>query len=167
MICNCDFFPASTPTPCLGLTQIAALKGPFFFGELEAMPAHPVLDALAREKTVSARDLDFLAEHGRSYRGVSLPAHIRRRPIGTCLDTADELEDAGHGRFVRGFALLPDDYRAQMHAWNSRDGRTAIDAVWPSPHRCHYWGLDRRHEVRLSGMVKRPLISIPSFAFRL
>ncbi|WP_288584668.1 hypothetical protein, partial [uncultured Methylobacterium sp.] len=81
------------------------------------MPHHPVLDALRAFGRISDDDLEFLREHGRAYHGLTLPAGVRRRPPGSCFETADELEDLGRGRRIRGFALRPGSTKPLAHAW--------------------------------------------------
>ena len=75
-------------------------------------------------------DIAYLQEHGRAYRGVVLPSGIKRRPEGTCFETASDLEDLGEGRPVRGFALRPRSSKPLAHAWITANGRDAVDAVW-------------------------------------
>lgn len=124
---------------------------------------HPVLAALEREGKLSDDDLQFLLDNGRSYRGVRLPSGIARRRPGACFDVADEIEAEGGGRYIRGFALRPGGRLALAHAWNSRDGSTAIDASWTREPDCSYWGLPRKHERRAARMMPVPFFHIPIF----
>ncbi len=129
------------------------------------MPQHPVLDALRASGRVSDDDIAFLLDHGRPYHGVRLPSGIRQRPPGTCFETAHELERLGEGRRVRGFALRPGSNKPLAHAWISRNGRDAIDAVWTREPDCSYFGIPGHgHEARLRKMsrsfVNRPLFGL-------
>ncbi|MGN8095420.1 hypothetical protein [Methylobacterium sp. 22177] len=118
------------------------------------MIGHPVLTALADLDVLTPADLEFIRQHGRSYRGILLPDEIEPWPRHRCLDAADALEDEGWGRYVRGFALRPGSRAPLMHAWTSRDRATAIDAVWSDQPSCRYWGLDREHEAELERLTE-------------
>lgn len=127
------------------------------------MTRHPVLDALRASGKISSDDIEYLQEHGRAYRGVALPAGIKRRPVGSCFETASDLEDLGEGRRVRGFALRPGSSKPLAHAWITTNGRDAVDAVWTWTQDCEYWGIPGHgHEARLRKM-SRPFVNHPLF----
>ncbi|MDN3593098.1 hypothetical protein [Methylobacterium adhaesivum] len=118
---------------------------------------HVVLEALKKSGKINTEDLQFLHEHGQPYVGARLPAGVKQRKGGQCLDVADQLEEDGHGKYVRGFALTPAN-RLMGHAWNSRDGRLVIDASWAGPQDCFYFGIPgRRYEAFLS-RISRPFM---------
>lgn len=119
---------------------------------------HVVLEALKASGKLSEADFDFLRERGRPYVGARLPAGLTRQKGGQCLDVADQLEEDGYGKYVRGFGLTPLG-RIMGHAWNSRDGRLVIDASWTGPQECSYFGIPgRQYEARLSRM-SRPFMA--------
>lgn len=117
---------------------------------------HPVIVALRDVQGIERADLAAFRRLARSYEGRRLPAHIERRPLGTCYVTADELEAEGHGRRVRGFAIEPLTSTPTPHAWNSLNGRDARDAVWATfSDTSSYAGIEsREHEDMLDRMTE-------------
>lgn len=159
--CKCAIFYADPSGPSGKLLRFATCKkAPF---SKQTMTHHPVLDALRASGKVSDEDLAYLIDHGRPYFGIRLPTGIKRRPPGSCFATADDLEDLGEGRRVRGFALRPGSSKALAHAWISPNGRDAIDAVWTRTPHCEFWGIPGHgHEARLKRM-SRPFVNSSTF----
>ncbi|WP_331327286.1 hypothetical protein [Methylobacterium fujisawaense] len=107
---------------------------------------HPVMVSLSDVRGIERADLAAFRRLARVYEGRRLPTHVETRPEGSCFASADELEQAGYGRRVRGFAVSPMSPLPVAHAWLTIGGWDAIDAVWANfgrtfPADCHYLGI--------------------------
>lgn len=116
---------------------------------------HPVIQALRETTRIRPADVDFLIANGQSYRGVSLPSGVKRRPLGECIPAADDFERRGLGRFVSGFALRAGERQVLRHAWVSPDDISALDPTLSAPGSVAYWGLAAHHHDRVSDITAR------------
>jgi hypothetical protein len=117
---------------------------------------HPVIRALRETTKLRPADVDFIVQHGHSYRGATLPAGVKRWPLGECIVGAADFEERGFGRFVRGFTLRPGERKPIPHAWASPDDVRAYDPTLPDSRSNLYWGLPaQRHHDRLTDMSAR------------
>ncbi|XYD07080.1 hypothetical protein R1A27_18160 [Methylobacterium sp. NMS12] len=116
---------------------------------------HPVILALREHTRIRPADLDFLIEHGRSYRGTSLPPGVRRWPLGECQIGAQVMADLGLGELVVGFVLRPGERRPFDHHWCSPDGSRAYDPTLQDPRENEYVGLHHHHRDRISSIAAR------------
>lgn len=113
---------------------------------------HPVIRILRRTNRVSPKNIDFLIENGKPYKGRYLTEAAKKWPLGQCMSAANHMESRGFGRYIYGLALMDGSRLPMLHAWNSPNGIHAIDATW-NPLICEYWGLARRFEQRVANMV--------------
>ncbi|MGE8130014.1 hypothetical protein ACQKQD_23825 [Methylobacterium sp. NPDC080182] len=111
---------------------------------------HTVIIALRENTKIRPADLDFIIENGQNYRGVSLPAGVRRWPMGDCVLGAQDFEDRGLGRFTSGYVLRSGTRRPIPHSWASRDGTYALDPTLADAVEHAYWGLAGKHHDRLN-----------------
>lgn len=117
--------------------------------------SHPVIQAIIDQGRLNDDDLEYLIKHGRKFVGRPLPKGIEKRRINTCHEAAEELEKAGVGEYVRGYALRPDGKILAEHSWVTRDRWTVIDPTWNMQIYCDYWGLiGWKHEARLRKMSR-------------
>ena len=116
---------------------------------------HPVIIALRENTKIRPADLDFIIENGQNYRGVSLPAGVRRWPLGDCVPGAQDFEDRGLGRFTTGFVLRRGTIKPIPHSWASPDDVRAYDPTLTAPQENAYWGLHAKHHSRLNAIAAR------------
>lgn len=116
---------------------------------------HPVIIALLENNNIRPADLDFIIENGQNYRGISLPAGVRRWPMGDCVLGAQDFEDRGLGRFTTGFVLRSSTLKPIPHSWASRDGTYALDPTLADAAGHAYWGLAGKHHDRLNTIAAR------------
>ncbi|MGU3419544.1 hypothetical protein [Methylobacterium sp. D54C] len=116
---------------------------------------HPVIVSIRENTKIRPADLDFILENGQNYRGVTLPAGVRRWPLGDCIIGAEEMASRGLGRVVTGFVLRAGTRKPIPHTWATPDHVRAFDPTLSAPQDHDYWGLPEKHRGRVNDIVAR------------
>jgi len=83
----------------------------------------------------------YVLQHGSWFKPQPLPKGFRRRAAKNCYGNAGSLVLEGRAPFyVEGFAVDASGFSVQ-HAWAATEDRAVIDATWPEPEACHYFGV--------------------------
>ncbi len=106
---------------------------------------HQMLELMAGIEASNAYG-NFMFEHGRHFQADKLPKGIRKGPMKDCFRTSQQIVKTARNSdeafiYVEGYAVSTATALPILHAWAVDKNGSVIDATWPDPEHCTYFGV--------------------------